>query len=312
MTSSLTFQNRIVAEARIQGLHGRPTVGGYRLAFSLELSAISWRQLEQAVVLENWQACVSCGPKGGTMQVLADALPEVPQILKTFEFENRTHVLFFVDLTPGQLAALEEVRNGGDLSFKFSLSTVCTGQTLVHATNWDKADKTTPSTSEVDRQVTVATITYDTNLGEWAKVLNELGYAKLMVFSVTLPLTDVSGKLGEAQRMLDKAQSQFIHGRYEDVVAVTRKLMESVREALSEGDALATSIKKFKDGGAAKESMTKLERSLFVQEAVRHYAHPSHHVEKNSGSDEWYSRSDAAFMMAMASAVLAEAVARNA
>ncbi|MEI2623774.1 MAG: hypothetical protein V9G23_07615, partial [Giesbergeria sp.] len=59
---------------------------------------------------------------------------------------------------------------------------------------------------------------------------------------------------------------------------------------------------------ANRKQMTKEERALFVQEAIRHYAHPPHHAE-GPQSQRWYSSSDAALCLGMASALLAEVIA---
>jgi hypothetical protein len=105
--------------------------------------------------------------------------------------------------------------------------------------------------------------------------------------------------------MLRQAQDHFLHGRYEDVVSVSRKLMESIRDAFGQGQAIKDAVRKFKDD---KESMSKSERSLVIQEAVRHYSHPAHHVDKATGFPEWYSRDDTMFVLATSSAVFAEAI----
>lgn len=88
---------------------------------------------------------------------------------------------------------------------------------------------------------------------------------------------------------------------------VISDLVAAVYENSAKQAAAAT--KKYLGGDRAK--MTKRERALFVQEAVRHYAHPPHHeADADESFSSWYSAEDAAFILALAAAALAEVASR--
>lgn len=306
MSVQLTFDSLSIADIRVTALHGRKKIGGYRLAFTLEVKTLAWTQSEHAVTIDSWSVVVMCGPRGGALQLLGSATPEYMQVVKTYNFPGDTNFLCFVELTADQLSMLEIMRAGGDLSFNFNVMCLCSGQIGSNPSPTSSGFYPTYRTWTPDRKASQAVISYDTNINEWQRVLKELDYLDVMTFSISIPSNPAPEQLQSAQRMLRQAQDHFLHGRYEEVVSVSRKLMESIRDALGQGQAIKEAVRKFKDD---KESMTKSERSLVVQEAVRHYSHPAHHVDKATGHAEWYSRDDAMFVLATSSAVFAEALA---
>lgn len=307
MLAQLTFDSLNIADVRVAALHGRKKIGGYRLAFTLEVKTLAWTQREHAVTMDSWSAVVMCGPKGGVLELLGSAVPEYAPVIKTYDFPGNTNFLFFVELTADQLSALERMRGGGDLSFNFVVIGHCNGQVGSDPAPTSSGFRPTYMTWTPERRASQAVVNYETNINEWQRVLKELDYLDVMTFSISLPSNSAPERLQSAQRMLRQAQDHFLHGRYEDVVSTSRKLMESIRDAFGQDQAIRDALRKFKDD---KQSMTKSERSLVVQEAVRHYSHPAHHVDKATGSPEWYSRDDAVFVLATSSAVFAEALAR--
>lgn len=309
MTVQLTFDSMNIADVQVTSLHGRRKIGGYRLAFTLEVKTLPWTQSEHAVTIDSWSAVVMCGPKGGSLELLGFAVPEYAPVIKTYDFPGSTNFLFFVELTADQLATLEAIRAGGDLKFNFNVIGHCNGRVGSNPTPISSGLRPAYRTWTPERRACNAVIDYDTNINEWQKVLKELDYLDVMVFSISFSSKLAPEKLQSAQRMLRQAQDHFLHGRYEDVVSASRKLMESIRDALGQDQAIKEAVGKFKGD---RQSMSKSERSLVVQESVRHYSQLAHHVDKATGQPEWYSRSDAMFILATGAAVFAEAIAKEA
>lgn len=307
MSVQLTFGAVNFAKLSVAGLQGIQKIGGYGLAFNLRIDTAAWAQSEQAVTIESWSAMVMCSSKSGAPKLLGKAYPVYPQIIKTYKFPNDSSVQLLVDLTAEQLALLEAARAGGDLTFKLDIRCHCVGQVGSDPEPGSDVFHPTYRTWTSDQNICNAVLDYDTTINEWQKVLKELDFLDLMVFSISLPSKPASKELQPAQRMLRQAQDHFLHGRYEDVVSASRKLMESIRDALGQDQAIKDAARKFKED---RQSMSKSERSLVVQESVRHYSQLAHHVDKATGSPEWYSRADAMFILATSSAVFAEALAR--
>ncbi len=287
---SLNYHNLVIADTRITGLHGRSALGGYRLAATLEMIPKTGSPQHEGIVITDFVASVSCARHGGALKYLGRAYPEMQQWVRNQPYPQTNSVLFAVDLTPALLAAVERERAGGELEFEFE----------IHAAGM-KCGEPAP---------VIDTIKYCSNLSEWSRVLNDFGYADLFVFGVPIPRSELGQQLRTASDRLARAHRDLVQGRYDDVVGRARNVIESVWACGDSAKQASAATKKYLTGARAK--MTKRERALFVQEAVRHYAHPPHHeTDANSHSESWYSAEDAAFILALAAAVLGEVASRE-
>ncbi len=307
LSVQLTFGSVNFAKLSVASLQGIQMLGGYGLAFNIRTDTAAWTQSEQSVSIESWSLNLSFIPHGGAVKLIGQGFQLYPQVIKTYSFVHDNTTQLMVKLTAEQFALLEESRSGGNLTFKLDLKCLCSGN--VGANLAPGSDPVHPvyRSWAPEKAFCQAIIDYEVPVKEWQKVLKELDFLDLMVFSISFPSKVAPANLQPAQRMLRQAQDHFLHGRYDDVVSLSRKLMESIRDALGQKPAIDAALQKFKDH---KASMNKAERSLLVQEAIRHYSHPAHHVEEDTGSPEWYSRDDAMFVLATSSAVFAEAIAR--
>lgn len=283
-------------------------LGGYGLAFNIRTDTVAWTQVQQSVSIESWSLNLSFISHGGAVKLIGQGVPLYPQVIKTYSFVHDNTTQLMVKLTAEQFALLEESRAGENLTLKLDLRCLCSGNVGANVTPGSDPLHPVYQSWTPEKAFSQAIIDYEVPIKEWQKVLKDLDFLDLMVFSISFPSKLAPANLQPAQRMLRQAQEHFLHGRYDDVVSLSRKLMESVRDALGQKSAIDTALQKFK---AQKDLMTKTERSLLVQEAVRHYSHPAHHVDKTTGSPEWYSRDDAMFILATSSAVFAEALARS-
>lgn len=280
----LGYHNLVVADARVMGLHGQPALSGYRFRISIQFLPTAGSPAHTGIQVFGISAVVRCAGAHSPPKYLGRAYPEAPIWLRNLEHPQPTSYLFELDLTAAHLAALEHERGGGELSFEVEL----------HAT----------ATQQEQHVLTTAILTYTSHLSEWSRVLNEFGYADLMVIGIPIQRGGAPDLLGDARDRLSRAYQDILHGRYDDAVGRARKVIEGIWAVTGADKDAALAAKEYFAGDRKK--MTKDQRALFVQEAVRHYAHPPHHVE-DDGNDAWYSAEDAAFTVALASAVLAQA-----
>lgn len=309
LSVQLTFGSVNFAKLSVSGLQGIQMLGGYGLAFNIRTDTMAWTQPEQAVTIESWSLNLFLIAPGGTDKLVGQGTSLYPQTIKSYSFPNDANTHLMVRLTAEQFALLEVARAGRNLTFKLDLKCYCSGNVGSDPAPGGDPLRPTYRSWTPEKTFCQAIIDYEVPIKEWQKVLQELDFLDLMVFPITFPSKLTAANLQPAQRMLRQAQDHFLHGRYGEVVSLSRKLMESIRDALSQKPAIDSALHKFK---TQKDSMTKAERSLMVQEAVRHYSHPAHHVDKATGNPEWYSRDDAMFVLATSAAVFAEAIAQSA
>lgn len=285
---SLTYMSKVIADTRVLGISGTPGIGIYRLRFSIEFAVIGQRESDEAVSVSNLRADVFAGPSGGVCSILGYAEPESPLFLEPGKIAQSRPVLFHLDLSESQLFKLETIRNGGGIRFRL----IVTGYASGHHGNASVRDE----------------LQFEATLSDWVRVLDEVSYSDVLVFGMELPESSTGERLAPARDMVVKARADLIAGRYDAVVSRCRNALESVQIALGEKDKSSSAVETFCKG--PRRAMTKLEREWLVCEAVRHYSHLAHHVD-GCGEPEWYSRSDATFLLALAAAVVSNAVARG-
>lgn len=307
---SFTFHSgRIVANGRVQALAGRRVIGGYDLLFNIDLHVLANRPEWGSIVMSEWTATVSCGRVGQPLILLGTARPQFPTHIQSFEFDNPTYLGLVLELTPQKLAGLEEARAGGDLVFQLTIGSLGKGRPQGFALGADVA----PAERDCPEQILPVndTINHTVRLTEWAQILEQLGYRRLMIFSLDIPFGPVQQQFEPAHQLLGRARDQLIQGDFDGVVSLCRKIMDSLAACTGETEQVRSATAKYREGRQEREAMSKRERGLLVQEAVRHYTHLAHHVAEGNGAPEWYSRGDATFSLALATAVFAEAVARH-
>jgi hypothetical protein len=286
---SLTYNSRIIADARIVNISGRQGIGSYQLRFSVELSGPAWSDVHEvgAATLTDLCADIFAGTDRVNLKFLGHAEPEIAITIEPTQNSYKNTLLFDLNLNGQQLFALEEIRNGHDLFCRFVLKGKTQGK--LGASN------------------TQEEIQYDINVSVWARVLRDLGYADIFIVGVELPIDDVGGKLQPAITLIRHAHADLLGGRYDDVIVKCRKALDSVHATLEEKDKVIAAVDHFVKG--SRKGMTKIEREFLIGEATRHYTHLAHHVDGN-GAPEWYSRSDALFLLTLAAGLISSAIGR--
>lgn len=283
---SLNHGTRIIADAKVAGISGKKGVGFYQLGISIEFSTAPRQASEPELTLRNIGARVYVGNSPRNLAPLGCAIPESPIQIQPKLHADRDFLLFDVDLSPSQIAELEQIRNGGELYFGIQLF----------------AESFGPHGSMLARD----DLQYRATLSDWAAILRTMKYADILVLGIELPTVITNGKIESGVELVRQAQSDLLAGRFDAVVGKCRMAIESVRSELDDEASVHACLQKFREN---KTTMTKFERELFVSEAIRHYAHLAHHVN-DDGAPTWYSRSDATFLLVTTASFVASAVSR--
>jgi hypothetical protein len=220
---------------------------------------------------------VSRSHEGGAH--LGTAWPESAWALRTSTFAQNGSLLFDFDLRNEQLALIETLRGGGELLFNLHLMCeVSSGDDIARGDD---------------------DVRFHVNKSSWIACMKQFGQDRIVLLEVELPTED--GDLKTAVSLLKRAREELDAGNYDGVVQQCRRAIESVQKALKLKPAIIVAMETFaKD----RRRMTKRERALVVNEAALHYSHPAHHVNEEGETFD-YGRRDAAFMLALASAVVA-------
>lgn len=283
---SISLNGQGIADIRPGGPPmGLAGVGFSRVQFPflIDLEALS----EPQAYLTALTAEVAASFPGDTVQLLGEARPQNSWSTPTISHHRSETVVLQVDLTGEQLEALERRRGGGSLDFRFNFSL------QIHRTG-----KICPA-SEV--------VWVNVNESDWARVLRQLRYLDLLIVAVSLPI-DVPEQFSNAVKHVRTAYEDLIGARYGATVGNCRMAMDSL---LPLTDATTTDgiRQAFAGNREIREAMTTGQRAELVRLAVRHFAHPAHHVGAN-GAPEVFSRHDALFILTAAAGVIWEAIAR--
>jgi hypothetical protein len=285
---SLTYWSRVVAEVKVSDLHGFRGIGLYQLGFSLEFNVTNWGEKDERILLQNFRLKVSANSERRNYQLLGYAEPERAWFIQPTQHASTDRVLFLLNLGESQLLALEEIRNGNGLFFQLHLYGEGVG----------------PQRMQCQDE-----LQYEANLSKWVQILKQLELSDVLLVGIHLPSGRAGDKLRPAVDLVRKAYQDLLAGNYEHVVVACRKALDSVHTVFGQREDIRRALERFRNDKESRESMTKVERELVVSEAVRHYTHLAHHVNRE-GAPEYYSRSDASFMIAVASAVITSAIAR--
>lgn len=280
---SITHHSSVVLDLRpnANGIDGRPGVGVHRLRFSINYRTVAWPN--KIFIARNFRADVSVVTQSLQNETfLGRAWPENAWTVSTSPHAYDGSILFILEVTPEQLALLESARAGG--SFRFEILVQC----------------------EVDDRSGIVHGSYERvqftiNASAWIDILRQLGTDRVILLEVEIPDTNIP-ELQSAVALVRRARREIDAGNYDGAVRECRMAIESTRKALGLTGAIDAAVRLFCEG--KKKSMTKIQRGHLVCEAALHYTHLAHHVD-DEGARHEFGRRDAAFMLALASAVVA-------
>jgi hypothetical protein len=275
---SITHNSNIVVNLSPGGVSGWPGgMGVHRLRFSVQYQSPARKE---TFVAHNFRATVTVSRSHEGGAYLGIAWPESAWALRTATYAQNAALLFDFDLRSEQLALIEDLRGGGDLVF--NLHFLCE---VSHDNDTQRGDDD---------------VRYYVNKSSWIACMKQFGLDRIVLLEVDLP--DEVGSLQAAVSLLKRAREELDAGNYDGVVQQCRRAIESVQKSLKLKPAINAAMETFARGD--RKTMSKSARALVVNEAALHYSHPAHHVDEDGQTFD-YGRRDATFMLALASAVVA-------
>lgn len=264
-----------LVDIKFDRLVGIQSLGGYILSFQLK-SFVKPKPGNTEIVIEHLKGEVKFGHLSlGTAQA---------QGYETIEFfdhpgDDRSLHLY-LPLGRPQLDAVEEMRNGGDLTLELWLYALCrTGSSLGTVSD---------------------NLELKLNQRTWTDALGQMGYTKCLTFEVPFA-NDGEGTLAPAISYMEKAKESLFRGDYEETVSHCRNALENLHSHVSLKNKMDEAKKQF--CGTAKRDMGLEERIYLLHESIRHITHLSHHPEGAEHGGK-YLRKDAKLVLAMTASII--------
>lgn len=284
---SLTIDGRILADVDAQGVNLRPVLGAYELVFALYLrvAADPEDKIRRASI---HGARVKVG-SGSELKDLGFARPEGPFEIRTHPHQSNQGASLALAVQPSQIAALEALRDAGDLSFELQVlgmgaQAVC--ETLpIHDT----------------LRVYVAQ-------SDWIGTLRSAGARDHLLLEVPIPLEAPSEQWRHAIESFRQAEQHYRHGDYHACVNACRTVIQELG-ALRFDNEEWSNAKLGLFEPSRRNDLDKAERESGVWAAIRHYTHLSHHGESEGGAYN-YSRDEAQLILTLAAAFARHVQAR--
>lgn len=287
---SLSYNGRTVCDLNFKNLSGRPGIGIHRLSFFIEYVTSPWP--DPGITLSEIRGTVTVQTLGtGTApQLLGVVVPESPLVIEPRKESFTSQATLCIDLDPARVRAIEDVRNGGDLSFVVAISCAVVGSKAV-APNMAMGD-----------------LYFQVNQRTWIDALKQMGYGDFLLFEIPIPMPHATEELKQAVVKLTKAREHLWAGHYDEVVAACRVCLESITKGLKETDDMKNARNAY--AAAGRKSMSQAERFLFLREAATYVAHTAHHTDE-TGASASFDRKDAICMLGVTAAILSRALSHH-
>lgn len=260
---------------------GRTAVGGAELCVSIRFALSAYAK--ETVSIGNVTARFSIQFAGEPApRFLANAQPEAPIHLKTQPPSDPRAWIFSAFISTTQLAELETLRNGRELTLHVRVSAEGDGSQGLQALHAESS--------------------IEINTSKWAEVAPQLGGLDYVVMA--LPVPEVEG-MRHVAKLLADARRALNEGRYDSVIGLCRQAIESYRKVYPASLPGSEAGAMFADK-ARREAMTRRQRLALIEASVRHLSHLAMHPD-DDGAPETFSRSDAVLALTAAIGVLSVA-----
>jgi len=277
---SLSYHHRNIADASVQGIHLKKAVGAYELSASLNLQMQSSDEDEIYYLRVETARLIVKGKSGGE-QFIGTLCPYELRMLRTHDFSNRECIDLSLILHPSQVSAIEDIRDGGDLTFNLKIR----GQAYLNSDEQRAYD---------DFSVHVAR-------SNWIQQLKNVGFMDVLLIEVPFPVTELPDQLEAVQHALEEAQRHFVSAEYSSCVASCRTAIQELGHHVFGNEGWAVKTLKQLDENATTMAKEDREKALFA--VIRHYAHQAHHGE-GEGGVRHYTRSEAQMILRMTAAAV--------
>lgn len=269
MSTALTVSSKVVASASIPRVALRPVLGAYELVF--EIQAVPTPLLGDRTWWIRPQS-LRVSVVGPPQYDVGTARPEWPEIVHQSPGAHSRQLWMTLPIHPHQLSALEDRRDGGDLVFGLT----------VHGDGGDGA--VVHEGFRADARLAVPQ-------SEWIGLLKTAGAMDILLLEIPTSMGSPTNKQSEAIKQLQKAQSHFVAGSYNDTISACRVALEEMGVRSAPLNLL---------NGPTRGTIGKTDRRQAMLASLLHYAHPPHH-----GGSEVYSRDEARMTLHMTAAAIA-------
>jgi len=269
---------RYWATGNVKQIQGQRGLGFYRLTFLTVLNV----EPGDSAVGERLSTILTDISAGGRTLGRANAQPhQLPIVPASYAQERQVN--FELDLDRARLEAIENVRNGGDITFNITFF---------------------PTLADQSGQLrqTTAQGAFVANQSTWAAVLEQMDYRKVMLLELPVPDAVQFPELAAAARSLAQAQQAMARGDHREAVGLCRDVLEEMMLALKDDDLI--------DFTGTRE-MDKAKRLRLLRRAARVFTHPARHKDQVAVAFEW-DRIDAASTISMVAALMNELAAPGA
>ncbi|UAL10217.1 hypothetical protein [Caulobacter segnis] len=254
------------------------TLGGFELVFWLQGQTVTpnpdyWALVHSADVLVDGAQ--------GRLAGLGLARPATPLRFATRPTPSTVSVQFRLSVTAHQLAAIETLRNCGDLTFKLVVSGEGGPRSdpdrieRIHEDFWLREERS----AWIDKLVA-------------AKALD------VTLLEIPMPFVDPPEAHRTLTETLRRAQHLFAEGRYPESITCCRTALDAL--AVLEGRAEGWANKALERCGTDRRGMTKEQRQLAVEGALVHFSHLGAHP-----NEVQLDRRDAKLVIALTASLLA-------
>jgi hypothetical protein len=190
--------------------------------------------------------------------------------------------MLVLPLQPGQLAAIEQSRNAGDITFELLVSGVGTDQSGDQPTQYQWR--------------------IDIPRSEWLQKLRSADARNILLLEVPLPLADQSKEWTAITNDLQRAEANFRDGDYRGCVSLCRNVLDEVGHQKFGNKEWARPL--LDRLAKNRTEMTATEREGALWAVARHYAHLAHHSPSDGGVLN-YSRAEAQLLLRMVASLIA-------
>lgn len=271
---------RIVADAKLAGIHGGRVAGAHALRLSVEFSVLSWDANDPPQVILAPARVQMTGQSGIALGV---AFAETIQPFTVTKHSTTRAVIFELLLSPQAMEIVEQFRDGRGVSLVLNLHGEIRRAGEVQAFH------------EAARG--------DFNVAHWVAAMEQAGYGRSLLLEVPVP--SELPALGPILQTLETARRLLLLGHYADVVAKCRLVIEGVTAELNQGAALKAALTVQPKANRSVE-----QRELVMRQAAMDFASLAHHPT-DVAVDEIFGRNAAQMMLGITAALVSSAMARS-
>lgn len=276
---SISAVSRLVANVSPPRIVLSRVVGGFELAFTVEGFSIPSIGEQSIIWIRPDVARIGVGRD---FRDLGIARPNHSLPVRTLRSAVPLSYEFRIDLSAVQVAAIEEVRKGGDLPFRMMISGVGGSETdLTH------------------REPFQVVLVHSVPQSEWVQHLQSAKAADTLLLEIAMPFIEPPPTMAAVMNMLRQAKGLFLEAHYADCVSNCRKAIEAFEKLV--GRDRAGLLKRL--GTENRDDLNKDERRTTIEAAVFHFGSLAAH-DGASGFD----RRDARLALALTTALIAHEV----